>query len=792
LPGARPPHRSSWSVSDPSSLAHAPRHGALGTRFGFGAALVGSAPTGNGPSLLAVDPATHTIYVANGNNDNGPDAGGDTVSVIDARHCNAHDVSRCKGPWPTITVGNGTPGDLPSGIAIDRKTDTVYVTNIGANTVSVFNGATCNAEDTTGCGQTPAEVPVGLQPINLLADPVNHTVYVANFDNGAGDSTTVSMINSATCNAADLAACPTTQPPTVDVGAAPDAVAANQGTHTVYVTTIGAHNGWAAFNANTCNATVQTGCGQIGRLTGNPAGPNDGEVDPANDTLYTADFTNTISAFDLRRCWAGDLAGCATDKPGIVTPFPDPNFQENDLIVAIDQPRHSVYVTYQKDAALTVVNTSVCNGRHLSACATLHPPTVHTGADPEGVVLDSQTQTLYAAGEVDNAISVIDVSRCNAHITSGCRHAAPAVTVPTNAVGIPGTGAPITDPAVHTAYVPSGARKLSMIDTHRCNAHHPTGCTRAPARATVGTNPTAVTADPGTHTIYIANFGSGTTGTVSVLNAATCNATRTVGCKGLSTLQVPGGNPDGIVADPATDTIYVAASPRSGPELIWVFNGATCNASSTAGCGQKPALLRVGRSAKGFSSLSIALDTLTNTLYVTDVVYASQQAHAVYVFNGATCNGTDHTGCGQAPATVTVGDDPRGLAVDSATDTVYVANHAEGDFAGTVSVLNGATCNGTNHTGCGQTTATTAAGFGVAGVAVDPGTHRVYVTNDEDTSVSVIDGATCNGTDHTGCSQAPAEDAVGNYPSAIGVDTSVGTAYVSNLDDTVSVIPLSH
>ena len=36
---------------------------------------------------------------------------------------------------------------------------------------------------------------------------------------GRPDSTTVSMLDSATCNATDLAACPTTAPPTVDVGA---------------------------------------------------------------------------------------------------------------------------------------------------------------------------------------------------------------------------------------------------------------------------------------------------------------------------------------------------------------------------------------------------------------------------------------------------------------------------------------------------------------------------------------------------------------------------------------------
>ena len=790
LPAARVPHRSSWSTSDPSSLTHLPRLGVLRTPFGFGSALVGSAPTGNGPSLLAVNPATRTIYVSNGENNNGPSAGGDTVSVIDARHCNAHDVSRCKGPWPTITVGNRTLSDLPSGIAIDRKTDTVYVTNVGDNTVSVINGATCNAENTHGCTQTPAEVPVGPGPLAITADPANHTLYVANVGNGnSGGGTTVSMIDSATCNARNLGNCPKTTRPTVNVGADPITVAVNQATHTVYVTTIStthrARNGWAVFNANTCNATVQTGCGKIGRLIGNPAGPNDGRVDPANDTLYTADFTNTISAFDLRHCWAGDLAGCATDTPGVVTPFPDPPFSETDLNVAVDQPLRSVYVTYAKDALLVIVDTSVCNGRHLSGCATLRPPTIHSGAFPQGVVLDRHTQTLYTANTVDNGISVIDASRCNAHTTSGCRHPAPAIAVP-------GYGALEADPAVRTTYVTAGTHSVSMINTQACNTHHLTGCGQTPAQATVGTYPDGIAADPGTHTIYIANHGSGATGTVSVLNATTCNATDQAGCTHLPALQVPGGNPDGIVADPATGTIYVTTVTAHGPNLIAVFNGATCNASDTAGCGQKPALLRAGHSATGGSDLSAAVNDRTDTLYVTNVQYAAQDAHTVYVFNAATCNATDHTGCGQAPATITVGDDPRGMAVNPATDTIYVANHAEGDFRATVSVINGATCNGTDHAGCGQTPATTPAGFGAIFTAVDTATHQVYVTDLHDTSVSVINGATCNATIHAGCSQTPAEDAVGNYPYGIAVDAAVGTAYVSNLDNTVSVIPLSH
>jgi DNA-binding beta-propeller fold protein YncE len=755
---------------------------------GFGSALVGSAPVGNGPSFLAMNPATNTIYVANGYNDNGPNAGGDTVSVIDARRCNAQDVSRCKGPWPTITVGTGTPSDLPGGIAIDVKTDTVYVANVGANTVSVFNGATCNATVTSGCGQKPAEVPVGLQPLTLTTDPANHTVYVANYGAPAlggspGNSTTVSMIDSATCNATHLSACPTQPPRTVDVGAAPDYVTVNQATHTVYVTTIGTHNGWAVFNADTCNATAHTGCGTIGRLAGDPVGPNAAEIDPANDTLYTANYDNTISAFDLRHCNAGDLPGCATQKPGTVTPFPQVGI-DHSLYVAVDVPLHSVYVSFQKNDSLVVVDTNACNGSHLAGCAMLRPPTIHTGTSPESVITDSQTQTVYTANAVDNDISVIDASQCNAQTTGGCRHPAPAM-----ALAGPGAGA--ADPAVHTAYLTSGSRTVSMIDTASCNASHLSGCAATPPTVTVGVGPAAVAVDQQTHTVYVANAGKASSGTVSVINAATCNASSRAGCGNLATLQVPGGSPDGIAIDTATGTLYVATLTSKGPNLISVFNAATCNATHTTGCGQTPAALRVGNSAGGNSALSLAVNQATNTIYATNLILNTNpyRGHSVYVINGATCDAATTSGCGQTPATVKAGFNPFGVAVDQATDTIYTANIANGEGPGRVSVINGAICNGTDHTGCAQTPATAPAGYGAIAVAIDPATDTIYIANIQDTSVSVINGDTCNGTDHTGCSHAHPKLAVGNYPSAITVDSAARTAYVANLDNTVSVIP---
>ena len=81
------------------------------------------------------------------------------------------------------------------------------------------------------------------------------------------------------------------------------------------------------------------------------------------------------------------------------------------------------------------------------------------------------------------------------------------------------------------------------------------------------------------------------------------------------------------------------------------------------------------------------------------------------MINGATCNGTDHSGCGHLAATAKVGLDPFGAAVNDRTHTVYVTNNADGDSPGTVSVINGATCNGTHTTGCHRHFPTAATGI---------------------------------------------------------------------------------
>ena len=614
--------------------------------LGSGSALVGSAPVGNGPDFTAVDPATHTLYVTNGFNENGNPDGGNTVSVIDERHCQADDVSRCKGPWPTLTVGSDPNAD-PSAVAIDQQTDTLYVADANDNTVAVFNGATCNAETSAGCGQTPAMVPVGMVPVAIFVDPVDHTVYIPN-----GGEDDVSMLDSATCNASDLAACPTTAPPTVTVPGLATAGDVDQATHTAYVTICANHpefgcppgtTGVSVFDASTCNAAAQSGCKRLGVLPDAGRAPIGAQVDPANQTLYTANSDNTISAFDLRSCNAADLAGCATDTPGTVT-LPAPGF-EVTLWVAVDPANHSVYVTNQKDDSVIVVNANVCNGSDLAGCATLDPPEIHTGADPQVMTLDPDTQTLYTANQVENDVSVIAATRCDAQTTTGCRGRVPEV--PNVSGGL------AADPAVHTTYVASSATAVAMIDDRTCNAFHTAGCAQTPPSVTVGTFPSAVAVDPTTHTVYVANAGAGTSGTVSVLDDRDCNTTDQSGCATFSTLNVPDGNPDGIAVNPRTDTIYVATiTSDGGPDLISVFNGSTCNATATAGCGQTPANAPTGNDGDGGSTESVAVNPATNTIYATsDTLGNPFVGDSVYVIDGPTCDAADTAGCGNPPET---------------------------------------------------------------------------------------------------------------------------------------------
>ena len=109
--------------------------------------------------------------------------------------------------------------------------------------------------------------------------------------------------------------------------------------------------------------------------------------------------------------------------------------------------------------------------------------------------------------------------------------------------------------------------------------------------------------------------------------------------------------------------------------------------------------------------------------------------------------------------TIGVGGLPAGVAVDDGDDTVYVTNLDDS----TVSVINGRT---------GTVAFTIPVGGRPQGVAVNEGDDTVYVTNEASDNVSVINGRT-----GTVAGTIP----VGDRPEGVAVNEGDDTVYVTNL-----------
>jgi DNA-binding beta-propeller fold protein YncE len=250
----------------------------------------------------------------------------------------------------------------------------------------------------------------------------------------------------------------------------------------------------------------------------------------------------------------------------------------------------------------------------------------------------------------------------------------------------------------------------------------------------LGGSPGAPAANPKTDTLYVpvqcaTSFcpGSGSPGhVVDVINTATCNAKVRSQCRVVATARV-GSGPLAAAVDERTDTVYVM---NGNDDTVSVLDGARCNARVTRGCGRPVATIKVGT-----FPVAAALSRRTRTLYV------ANGGGSISVINAAACNARTTRGCGRPARTVTDKAGPAWIDVDVATGTVYVANGGASGNGDTVSVINGAACNGHTGRGCGRIPATVRVGGGAFAVAVDQASDTVYVPSSNDGTVSVINGA---------------------------------------------------
>ena len=186
---------------------------------------------------------------------------------------------------------------------------------------------------------------------------------------------------------------------------------------------------------------------------------------------------------------------------------------------------------------------------------------------------------------------------------------------------------------------------------------------------------------------------------------------------------------------------------------------------------------------------SLLLNQATDSLYLSNLSFGQGTGHTVSVFSTATCSITDRAGCRRPAATTDVGPLPYGFALDRASDTIYVANTADGDGPGTLSMINAATCNADHPAGCTRTWPVSATPRNPLELAVDQRTGTVVVSDFADSTVAVINGTRCNAADPHGCVPAPPRFAVSSLPIAVAVDPRTHTAYITDsLNGLVSIL----
>src|SRR5271157_1263070 len=269
-------------------------------------------------------------------------------------------------------------------------------------------------------------------------------------------------------------------------------------------------------------------------------------------------------------------------------------------------------------------------------------------------------------------------------------------------------------------------------------------------------------ANPATNKIYVVNTcgtdpgcGSNSPGTVTVIDGVTNTVTATI---------TVGIRAEFLVVNSATNKIYVT---NRHDNSVSVINGATNTVIKTISVGSHPTVEDV--------------NPLTNKIYV--VNNGNGQGTTMSVIDGSSDTVT---------ATVTVGNYPQSVAVNSVTNTVYVVNYCGNQFGcnatpapGTVSVVDGAS---------NKVTATVTVGDGPGIVLVDSVTNKIWVQNSCGNTLNCeISGDNSHTigtvTQIDGVTLATQTATVGQGFGAMAFNSVANQAYASNgTDNTMTVI----
>ena len=416
-------------------------------------------------------------------------------------------------------------------------------------------------------------------------------------------------------------------------------------------------------------------------------------------------------------------------------------------------------------------------------------PSIPVGTAPQSAAENYTSHTLYVANSGDNTVSVVDLATCSSGNVSGCAQASPTIRVGSLPLGV------AVDEATDTVYVANAVDDtVSVINGTTCNATDHAGCGQTPATVPAGAFSNAVAVDPVTNMVFVTDQDA-TPGTVSVIDGNSCTGNDPSGCSGQPFATVTaGGGASALGVNPVTNTIYVANTaedsnnnPVPGGDTLSVINGASCSPADPGGCDT------VGTVPVGTDPAAVAIDPTKNTIYAANTGDNSIQEGTVSVVDGSTCDGSNPSGCAtQAPPQVTVGADPVSVAIDPNNQSVYVTNLNDS----TVSMIDATSCNARATSGCDARPPTIAVDGGPTVALVDAARHTVYVTTETTNSVAVIDDRSCDARSSVGCRHPVPTVAAGRFPDAAASDERFQTINVGDTNGfqppfTVSMIDAS-
>jgi DNA-binding beta-propeller fold protein YncE len=477
-------------------------------------------------------------------------------------------------------------------------------------------------------------------------------------------------------------------------------------------------------------------------------------------------------SLNVANCNARNTFGCSQGPVALVTISGSTGNGADIAVTALDAALHTLYIGDANYGPLSMINAATCNAQDTSGCNYV----ATTTATGNATSIDPTNHSVYVSNLVTNDLYVFNGATCNADTQSDCTAVSVAQLLP-DFYPIQ----PAIDPITHSVYLPLSAVTdilgyTAVIDGSTCNGTNHSGCGQTPQLVQTGSLPAAARFDPTTKTVYVISENSNT---LSVIDAASCNGLNLSGCPSTVPALAVGMNSIDLVVNQQTHTIYAASQDTN---TVWMLDASKCNGQRTSGCTDFAPITIIGAAPIG-----VVVSAQTGTLYV-----SNNAEDTVSIVDTRLCNRRNLSGCSQSWPKINVGVGPRFEAINNVTNTLYVASVIDFVAPGWISVINAATCNSQDMSNCAEL-AQIPVGVFPQQIVIDEATNTIYVENQVDNNLSIIDGTHCNANDVSACNQAWPSVAVGASPQGLGFSSSRRTLYVANTnDDTVSVISTVH